>query len=611
MAKTRRDFLRTAGSVSLLSLLPNAASASEPVAADTAPIFQRVRPSGPGWPSAASWEGLRSKLKGDLIRVSSPLKACAEKAGDAACSQLFAELKNPYYIGDNVALTQTLGWADAWTSEPSVFAVAAENAADVAAAVEFARDNKLRLAIKGGGHSYFGNSNAPDSLLIWTRRMNAIMLHDAFVGEGCAGDASPRPAVSVGAGAIWMHVYDAVMARAGRYVQGGGCATVGVAGLIQSGGFGSFSRTYGTAAGSLLEAEVVTADGKVRIANACTNPDLFWSLKGGGGGSLGVVTRVTLATHELPDYLGGFFATVKADSDAAFRTLVTQVVDFYAESLLNPTWGEKITLRPDRAVSFGMVCHGLDETQARAAWQPFLDWVARAASVSFEEAPRFLVLPARQFFDPAALKAVPGLVIADDRAGAPPNDVFWSGDRNEAGQFLYAYQSAWLPATLLEKGRRAELVDALCAAAVHSGVGLHCNKGLAGAPAAAVARSRDTAMNPAAVDAFALLIAGSHGEPAYPGILGHEPDLTEARQKAANVTRAMREIYRLVPKNTAGAYVSESDYFDADWQQSYWGANYPRLLAIKKKYDPEGLFFVHNGVGSEGWSKDGFIRHGA
>jgi hypothetical protein len=64
------------------------------------------------------------------------------------------------------------------------------------------------------------------------------------------------------------------------------CGTVGVAGLIQSGGFGSFSKRFGSAAGRLVEAEVVTADGEIRIANACSNPDLFWALKGGGGGHL-------------------------------------------------------------------------------------------------------------------------------------------------------------------------------------------------------------------------------------------------------------------------------------------------------------------------------------
>jgi hypothetical protein len=54
------------------------------------------------------------------------------------------------------------------------------------------------------------------------------------------------------------------------------------------------------------------------------------------------------------------------------------------------------------------------------------------------------------------------------------------------------------------------------------------------------------------------------------------------------------------------AYVSESDFFQADWQQAYWGANYPRLLTVKRRYDPDGLFFVHHGVDSERWSADGF-----
>ena len=99
--------------------------------------------------------------------------------------------------------------------------------------------------------------------------------------------------MTVGAGAIWMQAYKAVTTHGGRYVQGGGCATVGVAGLVQGGGFGSYSKSYGTAAASLLEAEIVTADGDVRTANACTNADLFWALKGGGGGTFGVITRVT------------------------------------------------------------------------------------------------------------------------------------------------------------------------------------------------------------------------------------------------------------------------------------------------------------------------------
>src|SRR5260370_738298 len=222
--------------------------------------------------------------KGRRLKVRSALAACVGASSDGACAQVFKELKNPYYLGDEVGLTQSLGWVGAWTSEPSVYAVAAKTARDVVAAVNFARTNNLRLVVRGGGHSYQGTSNAADPLLIWTRPMNAIVLHDAFVGAGCKGRAEPQPAVSIEAGAYWRQAYGAVTTKSGRYVQGGGCMTVGVARLGQRGGFGSFSKAYGLAGASLVEAVIVTADGEVRIAKACSNPDLFWALKGGGGG---------------------------------------------------------------------------------------------------------------------------------------------------------------------------------------------------------------------------------------------------------------------------------------------------------------------------------------
>src|SRR5215207_9079577 len=144
---------------------------------------------------------------------------------------------------------QTLGWTDAWTSQASAYAVLAQSSADVAAAVNFAREHRVRLVVKGGGHSYVGGSNAPDSLLIWTRpNMRAVELHDRFVPRGAAGLVEPETAVSVGAGAIWMDVYAEVTTTAGRYVQGGACTPVGVPGLVQGGGFGSFSKGFGTAA---------------------------------------------------------------------------------------------------------------------------------------------------------------------------------------------------------------------------------------------------------------------------------------------------------------------------------------------------------------------------
>jgi hypothetical protein len=143
----------------------------------------RVRPGDPAWPSAESWDQLGREVEGRLIKVRSPLAACVGASADEACAQVFKELKDPYYLGDEVGLTQSLGWIGAWTSQPSVYAVAAKTAGDVVAAVNFARKNNLRPVMKGGGLSYQGTSNAAGSLLIWTRHMIAITLHEAFVGD--------------------------------------------------------------------------------------------------------------------------------------------------------------------------------------------------------------------------------------------------------------------------------------------------------------------------------------------------------------------------------------------------------------------------------------------
>jgi FAD/FMN-containing dehydrogenase len=566
-------------------------------------LRSRVRPADPAWPSAASWSKLKEDVGGNLVAVHPLFGACESAPNGADCLDALKNITNPFYIGDQPGGTQVCGWLDAWLPAPSAYAVKARNTADVAAAVNFARTNNLRLVVKGTGHSYLGTSNAPDSLLVWTRGMNSVTLHESFVGQGCEGKVTPVPAVTAEAGAVWIDLYTAVTTNAGRYVQGGGCTDVGVAGLVQSGGFGSFSRGFGTAASGLLEAEIVTADGAIRVANACTNPDLYWALKGGGGGSWGVVTRLTLRTHDLPQFMGGAWGTVKARSDEAFRQLIARFVSFYTDNLLNPNWGEQVHFAPDNTFEISMSSHGLDGASAQAVWKPFFEWI-RALTDDYVVTDELGASghEARHFWD---TEGNPSMTL-DSRAGAPKHHGWWKGDQAQVGAFLNGYDSLWLPARLLHEDQGWRVSDALFAASRNKKIQLHFNKALGGATPDAVAATLDTATNSAVTQAFALAIIADGQKGAYPGEPRSAIDLEAARKDARAIDLAAAELRKIAPN--AGCYVSESNFFNRNWQRDYWGKNYPRLQAIKTKYDPDGLFFVHHGVGSEDWSADGFTR---
>jgi hypothetical protein len=595
------------GAAALPWMIHNCDAEAADSLASSRTTLERSRPGRAGWPTAQDWQGLNHRTQGRLRRPRSPFATCAASPDSGACAEALAGLKNPFYLGDQVALTQTSGWAGAWSSQPSAYAIASEGASDVVAAVNFARKHSLRLVVKGGGHSYHGNSCSADSLLVWTRRMNSITLHEAFVASGCEQRYAPQPAVTIGAGAMWIDAYDAVTTNAGRYVQGGGCTSVGVAGLITGGGFGSFSKRFGTAAAGLLEAEIVTADGELRTVNACRNPDLFWAIKGGGGATFGVITRLTVRTRELPETFGAVFGAISASSDPAYRELIGRVLAFYGSALFNPQWGEQLVFRTDNTLRLSMLFCGLTRAQALAVWAPFIDWVRANPAYGFTSEFNVVSGPARHFWDAKALKKMgAGFIVADERSGAPDHHFLWAGDQQQVGWTIQGYESRWLPAELLEPGRLTALADAVFACTRHWEMALHFNKGLAGAPAEEIEAARNTSMNPSVLNAFALAILGAEAPPSFAGLLQGPPDLGAARDAAAQIQMAMGELRRVAP--SGGAYVSESNYSEPDWQRSFWGENYATLARIKQRYDPDGLFVVHHGVGSESWSADGFVR---
>ena len=203
---------------------------------------------------AADWKALERDLKGRLLRPGDK--------GFRKATHLF----DPRFDGDR----------------PRGI-VRAANAHDVREALRFARKYELPLRPKSGGHSYVGASMLARGMVIDTSTLDAISYHQS------------DKRVVVGAGVELGRLHDR-LDRHGRTVPTGTCPTVGVAGLTLGGGLGVESRLYGLTQDAVVDMEVVTADGKIATIDAHHDTDLFWALRGGGGGNFAIVTRLTMRT---------------------------------------------------------------------------------------------------------------------------------------------------------------------------------------------------------------------------------------------------------------------------------------------------------------------------
>ena len=589
-AISRRGFISGASAASALAVL-TACSSPSGDGGPTAPTG--TQPA--GWPTEDQWAAFREQVGDRLVTVESPLAPCKADATSDACSVVLENLQNPFWNEDSPGVLQTNGWLDAWEIQVSPYAVAAESAGDIAAAVNFARDNGVRLAVKGTGHDYLGRSNAADSLLIWTHKMREVTFLPEFRAAGSSADTPPVTAMSVAAGARWLEVYQEATANE-VYVQGGGCTSVGAGGGFPlGGGFGSFSKRFGTGAGGVLEIEVVTADGQVRVINENQDSDLFWAMRGGGGSTFGIISRITYLTHPIPQTVGVLSGTITAADDDAFRDLLGRFVRFFPDTINNPSWGEQIAVTPDNSLDFSMVWLDLSTEQARAVWDPFLSALQTdgIATVDLD----FQAHPFRDLWNAEYWERTnPEMITLDSRADQPGGQFWWTSNQAEVSQFLNTYLSRFIPLKLFVD-TPDDLVATLFDASRLTKLGLHINKGLAGVPEEVVARERNTSFNPACLDAAAQVIFGSAQAATYPGVIGHEPDLEAGRKAAAPPIKAIGIIRDATPG--AGTYAAEADYFEPNWQQEFWGPNYERLLTIKRKVDPDNLFRVHHGVGSE------------
>jgi FAD/FMN-containing dehydrogenase len=184
------------------------------------------------------------------------------------------------------------------------------DAADARKAVQWAVAHGVPLRARSGGHSYAGYSTLSGGMALDLRNLRGISV-----------DPHARTA-TIGAGSQLIDVYAALAAR-GVTIPAGSCPSVGIAGHALGGGMGLAGRKFGLTTDNLLSARIVTADGKLITASAHEHPDLYWALRGGGGGNFGVVTSFTFRVHAVPKTVAWFFvrwpASRAADALAAWQ----------------------------------------------------------------------------------------------------------------------------------------------------------------------------------------------------------------------------------------------------------------------------------------------------
>jgi FAD/FMN-containing dehydrogenase len=430
-------------------------------------------------------------------------------------------------------------WNGAVDRNPAVIARCA-GVADVVAAVRFARDHNLEIAVRGGGHNVAGTAVCDGGLVIDLSAMRAVWV-----------DPAGRTALVQG-GALWGDV-DAETQAHGLATTGGIVGHTGVAGLTLGGGIGFLMRRYGLAVDNLLAVEVVTAEGGLVQASAAEHPDLFWALRGGGG-NFGVVTAFRFALHPVgPTVLAG--AVFWAADDAP------DVLRFYRDFA---------AAAPDElgtVVRLGTV-PPLPVIPEALHWRPAIA-VACCHAGTVADGER-AVEPLRRF----------GTPLADLLAPSPYAAFQGALDDTVRHGWHYYWKAANLSG--LSDAAIAVIADQAFAAGSPRSYAAMFHMG------GAVARVPPLVTAYAARDVTHNIIIDAVWLPEESG-----------ERAAAETDWAQRFLQELQPHCTSGVYVNflDSDDDTSRVRAAYSDQSYRRLAQIKAKYDPDNVFHHNKNIG--------------
>lgn len=418
-----------------------------------------------------------------------------------------------------------LSWNRAIEKHPLVIVYCQENQ-DVIQAIKWAKQYGVPFRIRSGTHHYEGYSTGDQLLVIDVSCMNRIELNETTV--------------TVQGGVRNRELYEAVCG-AGYPFPGGGCPTVGVAGYTLGGGWGYSSRLFGLGCDQLIEAEVITAEGQLIVANANQHEDLFWALRGSGGGNFGVVTSLT---YRLPEKIE-MATLINIDYEHVGFAKVVDVALRYQRFFKNL----------DRRLNLKMAMYN-SETKGKGVKLTGLFYGSKEEAQDllslFQDATDF------DFYYMTVLQA--NREIQDSH---PEFEMYRSG-----GRFIHRDYSADELLTMLD------LIDERAQGSLYTAITFY---GLGGAIA----------------DIEKDETAFYYRDASF--ILGFQSVWEDPKYRAIN-NEWVLERFNVLATYTRGSFINFPIVQPGDYEKNYYGDNLEALKAVKRKYDPEGIFHFEQAI---------------
>ncbi|KAJ6028408.1 FAD-binding type 2 [Penicillium herquei] len=524
------------------------------------------------WPAVDEWNAFNKSLGGNLIGTVPLGSPCHDpQYNGTECITLADEWDYaPIHASNPSSIMMPVfqnGTCDPFhpISDPCrlgnlvQYSVKALTAQHVQKAVRFAAINNLRLVIKNTGHDFLGRSTSAGALGIWTHNLDNITVISDYHSSAYSG-----PAMRIGAGVQAAAAYEAAHAQ-GYRTMGGSCSTVGLAGgFTQAGGLGALSSVHGLSADSVLEWEVVTANGTLVRASPSQNADLFWALAGGAGGSFGVVISMTSRIYKDYPTTGALLqysldaapsADAYWDSISVFLSGATPLVDsgsFVLVAITNTSF-EAIIGAP--SVSASTLNNQLEY------FTSYLNQTKTEYSLAVQTDPSYYDYFVR-YFGPLPDGVYPVAHLIGSRL--LPRGFFQSKNHTQSLQELTRSITPNQTFTVAVEMFNVNQTDTM-------------------------ARS----VHPAWRNAIAhYLVYSTWDWDSWEEMSSRSDQLTyEIIPTLENLTPG------------SGTYRNEANYRQTGWEREFFGDHWERLNQIQKLWDPQGLFYAPLSVGANRWAE--------